>query len=148
MLKAGPVKQQQLPVHGRKGIHLIPEQDGGKPGIGNRVVDTFLHQFIIFHQPMVGIPGKGQGRQPQGIHDGFLKKSQIRGLLGHDRQIMEQDVVTGNAVGPMGKGIQILEGGQGIEPSFSFKNIIPPHGPHLDDISLGNHFQVKEDRVF
>ena len=67
---------------------------------------------MVLDQAVIGIFGKGQGREEKSVDDRFSEKLQARPKLGEDGQVVIQDIVSQDSVGISGKfieGVQVLQ---------------------------------------
>ena len=84
----------------------IFQQPHGKFGIRDRVVRLFGDQFVVFDQFMVGLLGKQQRGEVKGIDKMFFKEFFIRVVCFENRDIVINDIMAADIIGPGGFGFQ------------------------------------------
>ena len=101
-----------LPRQPGEGVDLVAQHRPAQPGVGDRIVHRILRELVAFDQPVVGVGREGQGRQHQRVHHRQRPCGQSRQRVAQDRQVVRQDVVTGDALGAADESVQ-SSGGEG-----------------------------------
>ena len=96
-------------THAGQGLKLVGEQGCGQARVGDRVIDAFPDQFVVFDEAMIWVFWKGDRRKDQGIDDRKAEQRMAwRGLAQH-AQVVSNQVVTENATGGPGESGQFVE---------------------------------------
>ena len=87
---------------------------------------------------------KGEGREKESVYNRFVEERQAWSEVVENGQIVIQDIVPENSLGPFG---EIIDSGQGlidVEFTLSLQNLIVKDGPDSVD-SVLRGFQIEKE---
>jgi len=109
LMKETPVDQWRIGTSLQElcnGVPLLHENLTGQHGIFRRIIDAVPDNLIVFYQSMVGVFREGKRGEIEGVNHRLVQNYKGCIFLAETREVVGEDIVTGNKLGITAKGIK------------------------------------------